>query len=66
MFSCWYNFDDKIQLQVANHPEFLPAIEQIKVGLTVYSKEVRIICQLRQDEWLAKMEEDKLRVSIIK
>lgn len=60
LFSCWNNEEWQTRLQVANHPNFLPTLEQIEIGLKNWHGEVKEIYQLRQDEWLAKIEENKL------
>ncbi len=58
MFSCWNNRNGGVRLQFANHPNFLPSVEQIKIGLKDDTYEVKQIYKLRQDEWLAKLEEN--------
>lgn len=42
-------------------PNFLPSIFQIEYYLQSNKEEVRRIYELRKDEWLAKMEEQKLK-----
>lgn len=64
LLSCWNNEDGTIILQVANHPNYLPTIEQINVMLKHRWGKVVDAYKLRQDEWLAKIEENKLRNSI--
>ncbi len=64
LFSCWDNLDEFVRIHVANHPDFLPNLEQIKIRLEDCSEEVQQVYQLRQDEWLSKMEENKLRNNI--
>ena len=61
LFSCWNNKEAKTRLQVANHPNFLPTEEQIEVGLKDQRVGVKEVYQLRKEEWMAKMEENKLR-----
>ncbi len=63
LFSCWDNKDVQIRMQVANHPDFIPTLEQIENKLNDnedYSF-IKEIYQLRQDEWISKIEENKLR-----
>lgn len=50
MFSCWNNQIDRVRLQVANHPKFLPTLDQMEIGLQDSDNEVKEIYQLRQDE----------------
>ncbi len=64
LFSCWNNESWEIRLQVAKHHNFLPTVKQIESGLKDKCKEVQQVYQLRQDEWLSKMEENKLRNTI--
>lgn len=59
--SCYNNVDNTIRVKVSNHPNFIPTAEQIEVGLNDKNVLVRQIYQLRKDEWLAKIEENKLR-----
>ncbi len=61
LLSCCNNKDYKTRLQVANHPNFLPTLEQIERGLKDKDEEINQVYQLRQYEWLAKIEENKLR-----
>lgn len=62
-----YNIDNwKIRLQVTNHPNYFPTLEKIKIGLNDEYDEVKNpTYQLRQDEWFAKIEENKLRSTIL-
>ena len=64
LFSCWNSDDDAIRLRVANHPNFLPTLEQLEIGLEDEGDEVQEIYRLRKDEWLAKIEENKLRNTV--
>ncbi len=61
LFSFWNNHNLEARLQVANHPNFLPPLEQIEIGLQDSNRDVRQVYQLRQDEWSSKIEENKLR-----
>ncbi len=58
LFSCLNNQDYGTRLQVASHPNFLPTLEQIENGLKD-AGEVQQVYKLRQDEWFAKIEEQK-------
>lgn len=40
--------------------DFIPTIEQIEIGLNHQELDVRELYRLRQDEWVAKIEESKL------
>ena len=60
LFSCYKNRYYDLRLEVANHPNFLPTVEQIEQGLNDKDKDVQSVYQLRKDEWLAKMEANKL------
>ncbi len=64
LFSCWNNLSVEVRLMVANHPKFIPTKEQIEIGIKDRNSETRQVYQLRQDEWLAKIEENKLRNSV--
>ncbi len=64
LFSCCNNFYDPVRLKVAEHPEFCPTIKQIEIGMKDKNKNVRRIYSLRKDEWLSKIEENKLRNNI--
>lgn len=60
-FSCWNNVYYRICLGVAQHPNFLPTVEQIEVGLNHPDHSVKQVYELRKDEWLAKIEGNKLK-----
>ncbi len=64
LLSCCNNKDYKTRLQVANHHNFLPTLEQIEIGLKDWDEEVKNVYQLRKDEWLAKIEENNLRNTV--
>lgn len=64
LFSCWNNIDWKTRLCVANHPNYLPTLKQIKAGLNDDVIKVKDVYQLRQDEWISKMEGNKLEDNI--
>lgn len=62
LFRNWNNQVLSCRLQVANHPNFLPTLEQIEVGLQDKVDIVKNIYQLRKDEWISKIEEQKIRL----
>ncbi len=66
LFSCYKNDSIIIKLQVATHSNFIPTLDQLKYGLSLgfYDQPVRDIYQLRKDESLAKIEENKLKCLI--
>lgn len=65
LFSCWNNYIFDVKLQVANHSNFLPTVEQIEAILQGnHEKYLKKVYYFRQDEWLAKMEENKLRNTV--
>lgn len=57
--SCFGNFELKIMKHISNAPYFLPSLELIDKGLK--SEETKKIFESRQDEWIAKIEEEKLK-----
>ncbi len=63
LFACCNNVDLNVKLRVANHPNFLPTIEQIAIGLDDLEK-IKQIYEMRQDEWLAKIEERQLQATL--
>lgn len=60
---CANNQNFKTKLFIANHPDFLPTTDQIEIGLES-RKALKEVYQLRKDEWLAKIEENKLKNNI--
>lgn len=60
-FSCWNNRNWDITLEITNHINFLPTLDQIEFILKNTDNEITQIYRLRKDEWLAKMEENKLK-----
>lgn len=51
----------KARLLISQHPDFIPSIEQYNKMMKTYSKELREVCALRKDEWVAKWEESELK-----
>ncbi len=66
LFSCWNNRISETRLQVANHPNFLPTLEQVNVILQDENEQeiIKEVYNLRQDEWIAKIEEKKLKTMV--
>ncbi len=60
----WNNLECETRLRVANHTNFFTTVEQIEIGLKDEDGEVKEIYKLRRDEWIARMEENKLRNTI--
>lgn len=56
LFSCFKNKDFTTRILVANHPNFIPTLEQMEIGLQDKSDKVRDIYKLRQNEWNSKRE----------
>lgn len=62
---CGSNRKLKTKLNAIQNINYLPTIKQIENGLKDINYKVRQIYQLRKDEWLAKIEEDKLRDNLL-
>lgn len=60
LFYCWDSHSNSIRLQVANHPNFIPTIDQMEIRLQDENEKIKQIYQLRQSEWCAKIEEIQL------
>lgn len=65
LFSCYKNRDSIWRYRASIHPNFLPTLEQIEKGLQDNDLEVRQVYQNRKDEWLAKTEEERIRLNLI-
>lgn len=61
LFSCFDNKSYNLRHFIAIHQNFTPTLEQMNKGLNDKNKEVREVFQLRESEWIAKIEENKLR-----
>lgn len=63
LFSCWNNEDRSANLIIANHQNFIPTIEQYKKVMEDFDIRLKRVFEIRKEEWLAKWEENALKLS---
>lgn len=56
-----YHHNKKDRAKIAKAPNFAPTLQQLENGLNSNIRSISTIFHLRRDEWLAKLEENKLK-----